>query len=71
MGRSTEDAFPRGFRNQARVPFHLVILGPPQAAGGLDSLMGSSGSIPLTHNKAIDTVEANKHTSTHTNGKCV
>jgi len=33
MGWNIEEAFPRGFRKQARVPFQLVILGLPQAAG--------------------------------------
>lgn len=48
MGRSTEDTFPGGFRNQARVPFQLVILGLPQVAGW------TSRSTPLTHRKTLE-----------------
>lgn len=69
MGWSTEDTFPRGFRNQARVPFQLVILGLTQVGGGLDSLLGSSRSTPLTHNQTLGAVVANTHTSAHTHGK--
>lgn len=58
MGWITEeDAFPRGFRKQARVLFQLVILG----LGRLDILLGSNRSIPLTPKKAIDMVVVNKH----------
>lgn len=33
MGWILEEAFPRGFGKQARVPFQLVILGLLQVAG--------------------------------------
>lgn len=55
MGRIVEEgcenASPKGYRKEARVPFQSVILGFPRQHSRPDILLGSGCSVPLTHNK--------------------